>query len=76
MNGGAHRRARIVPVLNDSPTKEEVIQIALLQKGRSRFTCGKTPHLLSDRAMKARARLQRKYEATKAEKISHQYILK
>ena len=32
MNGGAHRRARIVPVLNDSPTKEELIQIALLQK--------------------------------------------
>ena len=65
MNGGAHRRARIVPVLNDSPTKEEVIQIALLQNGRSRFTCGKTPNLLSDRAMKARARLQRKLAAKK-----------
>ena len=66
MNGGAHRRARIVPVLNDSPTKEEVIQIALLH--RPGFTCGRTPNLLSDRAMKARARLQRKLAAKKAEK--------
>ena len=32
---------------NEPPTKEELIQIALLHR---RFTCGRTPRLLSDRA--------------------------
>ena len=63
MNCGAH--ASVVYLFNDSPTKEELIQLALLH--RSRFTCGKTRHLLSHRAMKVRSRLQMKLEAKKAE---------
>ena len=65
LNSGA-ARASIVSLENEPTTKEELIQIASLHRG---FTCGRTrPHLLSDRAVKARARLQRKLAAKKVEK--------